>query len=277
MVAPRGALLNEYTRREEIRWTLATVFVLVPCVAIAIVRLVLAQGPMVTNPAAIQAEADAQRAEAAYRACAKGAKDLATEVDVFKTQVKLLEDKAKATAKEANDNRRPGEPKVPVEVEWGKAWPKASRVLKASKGLQQSGCRAATESAAGKNADADKAWDAVAKAAEVKDPAAAAKDRDAASQKLASYFRAVDAEKLKSHSEIAKNSLQTAVKDAAAKRESDKVQAALPQGLFPRGPAIGVGVGVSLAALIISYVSVRSASVRRGKNARRLASLRQHA
>lgn len=257
--------MNEYTRREEIRWTLATVFVLVPCVAIAIVRLVLAQGPTVTNPEAIKAEADAQQAELAYRSCAKTAKDLATEVDVFRTQVKGLEDKAKKVAEEANEKLRPGQDKVPIKVEWGKAWPKASRVLKASKTLQQSGCKASTEASAGKIADADKAWAAVAKAADIKDPAAIGKDQEAATQKLAALFKGVAAEKLKTQSETAKAALVKRVEEASAKRETDKVLAPLPQGLFPRGAAIGVGVGVSLAALIISYISVRSASVRRGK------------
>lgn len=257
--------MNEYTRREEIRWTLATVFILVPCVAIAIVRLVLAQGPRVTNPAALKAESDAQQADLAFKACAKGAKDLATEVDVFRTLVKGLEENAKKAADEENEKLRPGQDKVPIVVQWGKAWPKASRVLKFSKALQQSGCRAATEGAAGKSANADKAWDAVAKAADIKDPAAIGKDQEAATQKLASLFKDADAEKLKGHTVVAKDTLVAAAKDATAKRESDKIQAPLPQGLFPRGAAIGVGVGVSLAALIISYVSVRSASVRRGK------------
>ncbi len=265
MVALRGPLLNEYTRREEIRWTLATVFVLVPCVAIAIVRLVLAQGPMVTNPAAIKAEADAQQTELAYRSCAKSAKDLATEVDVFRVLVKGLQDKAKGRAKDENQKLRPGQDKVPIVVEWGKAWPKASRVLKASKSLHQGKCRAATAAAAGANVDSNKAWDAVAKAANIKDPAAIGKDQEAATQKLASLFKVADAEKLKAHSVAAKNSLSAAVKNAGTKRENDMVRAPLPQGLFPRGAAIGVGVGVSLAALIISYVSVRSASQRRGK------------
>lgn len=257
--------MNEYTRREEIRWTLATVFVLVPCVAIAIVRLVLAQGPMVTNPAAIKAETDAQQASLAFKPCAKAAKDLATEIDVFRTLVKGLEDKAKAKAEEENAKLRPGQDKVPIIVEWGKAWPKASRVLKASKNLQQSGCRASTEGAAGKSAGASGAWDAVGKAADVKDPAAIGKDQEAATQKLAALFKGTDTEKLKVHSETAKTALANFAKEASTRRESDKVQAPLPQGLFPRGAAIGVGVGVSLAALIISYVSVRSASVRRGK------------
>ncbi len=256
--------MNEYTRREEIRWTLATVFILVPCVAIAIVRLVLAQGPMVTNPTAIKAEADAQAAEVAYRPCAKAAKDLATEVDVFRTLVKGLEDNAKKKADETNASLRPGQDKVPIVVEWSKAWPKASRVLKLSKNLQQSGCRAATEGAAGKHGEADKGWEAVSKAADIKEPAIG-KDQEAATQKLAALFKATNTDKLKDHTETARDSLATAIETAASRRKTDQIQAPLPQGLFPRGAAIGVGVGVSLAALIISYVSVRSASVRRGK------------
>jgi hypothetical protein len=99
----------------------------------------------------------------------------------------------------------------------------------------------------------------------VKDPAAIASDQEAATQKLASLFKETEPAKLEAHADAAKTALAAAVQNATTQRQSDIIQAPLPQGLFPRGAAIGVGVGVALIALIISYVSVRSASVRRGK------------
>ena len=90
--------MNEYTRREEIRWTLATVFILVPAVAVAIVRLVLAQGPMVTDPEAIKSEAAAKQAQLDFRPCTKASKKLAAEVSVFKTRAAQAKKKAKEDA-----------------------------------------------------------------------------------------------------------------------------------------------------------------------------------
>jgi hypothetical protein len=259
--------LNEYTRREEIRWTLATVFILVPCVAIAMVRLMLAQGPMVTNPTAIKAESDAKQAQQTFAPCTLSAKTLVNEVDLFRTHVKGLEDKAKkdAEAERDKDPKLKDQP-LSVVIPWGQAWGKPSdRLLKLSKSLQQDGCRAATEKAAGKNADASKAWDAVAKAADIKDPGASAPDQEAAAKKLHELFKDAGLDKVKGHVTSAADSLDASLKEASSKRETELVRAPLPQGLFPPGAAIGVGVGVSLAALIISYFSVRSASTRRGR------------
>ncbi|MCA9620872.1 MAG: hypothetical protein KC731_17735, partial [Myxococcales bacterium] len=138
--------MNEYTRREEIRWTLATVFILVPAVAIAIVRLVLAQGPMVTDPEAIKAERSAKQAELDFKPCAKAAKKLAGEVSVFKTRAA----QAKKKAKEDAGNRL----KKDEEPEFELAWSTASPVLKLAKSLHKSECRTQAEEAVGVDGDA---------------------------------------------------------------------------------------------------------------------------
>lgn len=262
--------MNEYTRREEIRWTLVTVFVLVPAVAVAIVRLVLAQGPMVTNPEAIQAETTAKQAEADYKPCTRAATKLVEEVSLFESRAegarKTAERKADADPRKKSDK----DEKVAFEIPWTAASP----VLKQAKALELAKCRAATEAAVGKDEKATAAWVAVRKASKIQDPGAVAKDQQAAAHKLLELFDDAPVDALKSHATASGEQLSVNVTQASERREKDLIRAPLATGLFPRGAAIGVGVGISLAALIISYISVRSASMRR---ARTLVSLRRFA
>jgi hypothetical protein len=259
--------LNEYTRREEIRWTLIAVFVLVPAVAISIVRLVLAEGPMVVSPAAIQAEADARRIEEEYKTCQKAAARLKDEVAVFRSR-------APKKAPEDTKPRSPFAPKEP-EPEAEIPWSLAASVIKHAKALQSAKCRGLTEAATGKSEAALPAWKAVRVSARLPDPDKDKAKQQSTAKELLELFQDESAvEALVKQTEAAEKQLAARAKAATDRRTSDRVRAPLPQGLFPRGAAIGVGVGVSLAALIISYVSVRSASIRRGRT---LVSLRRFA
>lgn len=264
--------MNEYTRREEIRWTLVTVMVLVPAVAVAIVRLVLAEGPLVTDPAAVRAEQDAIRAAESFKACTKAAAKLQDEVTLFRGRV----EQAKKTAREeAEKNRRFGPPIKDEDLVVTIPWSSASTVLRHATTLHKSNCRTITEASVSKSDGATPAWKAVRKAAKIIDPSEDVKAQQAAGKELLALFDSVDAVgKLKAHTEEADKELDQRVKQSAEKRSKAVVRQPLAQGLFPRGAAIGVGVGVSLAALIISYISVRSASLRRGKT---LVSLRRFA
>jgi hypothetical protein len=253
--------LNEYTRREEIRWTLVTVFILVPAVAVAIVRLVLAEGPMVTDPASILAETEAKQKVEAYKTCRRAAGKLKDEVSVFKSRAAAAEKAAKEESEKKNRFRRKKEP-----LEWEIPWTAAAPVLKHARSLHKARCRSATEAAVKKDDRATPAWKAVRKAAKIKDPGDSKKRQQAAAKLLLQQFDNETAiAKLKKHAEKADKRLAANSKAASDKRAKALVRAPLPHGLFPRGAAIGVGVGVSLAALIISYISVRSASMRRGK------------
>lgn len=257
--------MNEYTRREEIRWTLATVFILVPAVAVAIVRLVLAQGPMVTDPEAIKSEAAAQQAQLDFRPCSKAAGKLAAEVSLFERRA----EQSKNTAKDEADKRTKEE-----DLEFDLPWPPAAPVLKYAKALHKSECRSRAESAVGMSQAAGPVWDAIKKAAKIKDPGGSKKDQQKAARELLTLFGEAKVEAVEDHAEKAERKLAANVDEATNKRKTALVRAPLPTGLFPRGAAIGVGVGVSLAALIISYISVRSASMRRGRT---LMSLRRFA
>jgi hypothetical protein len=261
----QGSALNEYTRREEIRWTIVSVFILVPAVAIAIVRLVLAQGPMVTNPEAIKAESDAKALVESHKGCVKAADKLNDEVAIFRDRVKAAQDEVKK--KEEERKRQPRFPvrpadNVPIEPKY--PWATADTVLRHVRALDTQGCRKTTEDAVGKDDDAAAGWKAIAKAAKTKAPGNE-KEQQAAARSLVAALEGASFDKVKAHTLRAEKQLAEALEKATARTQTDKLRAALPQGLFPRGAAIGVGVGVALAALIISYISVRSASVRRGR------------
>jgi hypothetical protein len=261
--------LNEYTRREEIRWTLATVFILVPAVAVAIVRLVLAQGPMVPDPEAIKTETAARQAHLDFRPCTKSSKKLAAEVSVFLKRAAQAKKKAKEEAEKSRTRRKKDE-----ELEYELAWSTASPVLKYAKSLHKAECRSLAETAVGKDDGATLVWDNVKMAAKIKDPAKIKKDQQKAAKELLALFEKAKVSSIASHVVKADEQLEKNAEQAASKRKTALVRAPLPSGLFPRGAAIGVGVGVALAALIISYISVRSASMRRGRT---LMSLRRFA
>ena len=251
--------MNEYTRREEIRWTLVTVCILVPAVAIAIVRLVMAEGPMVENPQLVVAEQKALQSREEYKPCIKSAEKLESEVDLFRSRAA----QAKKKAEEAASSRPRAQRNDPIEVliPWSAAAPVMQHVRK----LSEAGCRAATEEAVNKSKSAAPAWKAVRKAARLKNPGKSKKAQQRTAAKLLKLFAKAPLAKLKKHATKARDHLDEEAEKATARRTSELIRAPLPRGLFSRGVAIGVGVGVALAALIISYISVRSASLRRGR------------
>ncbi|MBI4704643.1 MAG: hypothetical protein HY744_26360 [Deltaproteobacteria bacterium] len=262
--------MNEYTRREEIRWILVTVAVLVLSVAIAIVRLVLAQGPMVADPKAIEAGQAARKAADDYQKCGTAAEKLSQELGIFNRRHKTAVENAEKAAEQDRVVRRlpKAEPPKPQ-----LRWKIAQNVHKQAKALDE--CREPTEEATGADEDAKRAWDAVTAAARLKAPVKADKKaEETKTARLHDLLADAPLDKLKAQVDDATKKLGAAAEAAQKTAETKKVQAPLPDGLFPMGAAIGVGVGVALAALIISYVSVRSASMRR---ARTLVALRRFA
>ena len=255
--------MNEYTRREEITWTLVTVIVLVLCVAAAIFRLVSARGPMVTDPSAIAAEDKAQEAVDAFKNCPAPASKLATEVGLFKGRA----DEAKTLAeKEASKKlgryRRYQKPK-PVEFEL--PWSAAHPVFKQAAALGSGNCMKAAYASVGLDKAAAPVWNAISSASALEHPKDDKKKQQDVAKKLLELFKDLPLDKVVAHTQRAQASLAKKLTKASKRRSEEKIRAPLPQGLFPRSAAIGVGVGVALAALIISYISVRSASLRRAK------------
>lgn len=253
--------MNEYTRREEIFWTLVTVCILVPSVAVGIWRLMVAEGPMVTDPAHLLAERDAKQAatDFANGRCAKSATKLDEEVGVFQSRAAQAEREAREAA-ERSKAKATGETTFVI------PWAATSPTLKQAKALEQGKCRAASEAAAGIRDNARAAWKAVSSAASLAEPTDEKAQQDVARQLLKLFKEpGVDLKALAAHADTAQKELAARLDRATKARETQLVRGSLPEGLLPRGAAIGVGVGVSLAALIVSYVSVRSAALRRAR------------
>ncbi len=252
--------MNEYTRREEVRWTLVAAALLVICTGAAIVRLMTVQGDLVADPAAKTAAKEAETALSQAQTCARAADKLNEEIDVFKASAKTARVQMDADAG-APKRPRPGDTSKEPDVEL--AWASAQPSYQQAKALAP--CRAATEQAAGgPRADATPAWTAVEKAAQLAPPA----DGDKAAQvdatrKLLGLLGEAPVAKVAVMTKDAVTARKKAHEDAAKQAETAKIREPLPPGLLPREIAILIGVGLSLAALLVSFLSVRVASMRR--------------
>jgi hypothetical protein len=256
--------VNEYTRREEVRWTLISSFLLVVCIAPAVLMLVSAKGKLVPDPTARMAAKLATDRVTQAHTCETYAERLGTEVDVFKQNAKAarLGDPAADADAGAPVPKKPPKRGAPKEKEpdVSLAWPAAQPSVKQAKLLAS--CRMGTETLTGAKADVAAAWEAVATAAAVApsdDPAA----KIDAARKLLKTLGDAPLEKILQ---------QTKDAEAAAKAESDKATAIadaatirepIPEGIIARRLAVGIGVGISVIALVISYISVRVSSMRR--------------
>lgn len=260
--------MNEYTRREEITWTLVTVLLLVPAVAVAIVLLVMAKGPMVTDPGLVIVEEKAQQNQKAFESCPAEVAKLQREYPIFSGSADNAKKQAEEEAKKEKSRSRYRRPSkdddkpVAYEVPWKAP---ARTVLKAARALKQKNCEVTALTATGANKNAAPAWVAVTRASELDDPGGDKEAQQKVAKRLLQLFQKAPLDSLAAHSQLATTRLADLVAEATKLREEKKVRAPLPEGLLPRGAAIGVGVGVALAALIISYISVRSASMRRAK------------
>ena len=266
--------MNEYTRREEVRWTLIASLAMVLCIAPAVVLLVTAQGKLVPDPAARRAADEAADRVKPAHLCTLSAEKLDTELTVFKESAKT----AKITADEpAPDtitlSARKKKASITKQIR-GKisdlentapdvsvAWGPAQSVEKAAKGLAP--CRPNVEAAAGVHTVASPAWDAVAAAAQVQATTDDKTEQLAATRKLLKTFGDLQVDKVVDHAKDAETKTQEASDKLGAEADTKKVFEPIPEGLIPRRLAVGIGVGLSVIALLLSYLSVRVASNRR--------------
>ena len=259
--------MNEYTRREEVRWTLVASLLMVLCIAPAVILLVTAKGKTVPDPQARQLADDAAARIKPAHACVTHAEKLQTEIDVFKASAKTAHVDADADAGAPDPkkpsaagrlNRKPEKEKAPdIALAWNAAQPsqKASKLLV--------GCRVAVEAAAGQRADATPTWDAIGKAAAVQPASADQKDELAAARTMLKLLADLPVGTIVQHTKDAHVAAQKASDDLAAKADQATVQEPLPEFLLPRRLAVGIGVGLSVIALLLSYLSVRMVSNRR--------------
>ena len=253
--------MNEYTRREEVRWTFAASTVLVLCIAIAVIRLVTVQGKLVPDVAAQNLAQQTADKAAALRPCAEQADNLVNEVGIF--------NKAAQTAKlqAENDKQKPGSKKKAAKDQKEKeqlldlAWTSAVPSYKLAIKLAQ--CRQPVETATSVKPASAPGWDAVLKAAAVPNPGEDTKAQGEAVRTLQTLFAEAPFDKVAAQAHEAENALKDLAAKQKATAETAMVREPLPKGVLSQKAAIGIGVGLCVLTLLLSYVSVAIASSKR--------------
>ncbi len=261
--------MNEYTRREEVRWTLVASLLMVLCIAPAVILLVTAKGRLVPDAQARKVADEAADGIKPAHSCVIQAEKLQTEIDVFKGLAKaahLDADPAAADPKASKKQSLPGRivkklQEKDKEPDIGLAWSAAQPSQKAAKLL--AACRVNVEAGAGQRPEAAPAWDAIAKAAAIQ-PATADKTEElAAARSLLKLLGDIPVDKIAQQTKDAAAATQKHADELSAVADKAMVREALPDGLVPRRLAVGIGVGLSVIALLLSYLSVRVVSNRR--------------
>ncbi|WP_437969961.1 hypothetical protein WMF04_11965 [Sorangium sp. So ce260] len=257
--------MNEYTRREEVRATFIASAILVLCIAVAVLRLVTVEGRLVPDPGARRQAEESEARIAPARACALAGEKLVVEIDLFKTAAKSArmptpgeEPPAPPITKTRAQRNPPPKPKEPDKQG---AWASAQPLYKQVKTL--SGCREATEALLGARVSAIPAWDAIAKAAAITPPGAAEGEQFEAAKQLLSLLADIPADKVAQATKDAEAAYRANAERDRERALTAMVREPLPQGVFSRRVAVSVGVGLTVCALLISYLGVRAASMRR--------------
>ncbi len=253
--------MNVYTRREELRWTLVALVILVLTTGASVARLMTAKGPLVPDPAA---QASAKSAEARVtqaKACTTAAKNLNDELPVFRAsakQARLAVPAPSATAPLPRGRKPPPPKEKEPDVEL--AWPTAMPAWKQAKLLAP--CRATLEGVAETNADVTKAWDAVTTAAAIT-PGDDHKSQVEAARKLLGALETAPTDKLVDVTKNAEAALKKTSDTEAERAKTAMIREALAPGLLPRQLAIGIGVLIGVITLLASFLSVRATAARR--------------
>ncbi len=263
--------MNEYTRREEVRWTLIASLALVLGMAPAVFLLVTAQGALVPDPGAqLAAKVAADKAQQIHT-CVVTADKLPTEIDVFKSAAKAAHLDANGADAPVEVNA-PNRKKTAINLFKGKlppkekepdaalAWPAAKEPHKLAKALGP--CRATVDFAVARP-ETTAAWDAIAKAGEVMPPGTDKNEQIVAARALLKLLGEVPTDKVAQQVRDAEAELKKVSETATSRARTAMIREPIPEGIIPRRIAVGVGVGLSVITLLLSYLSVRVASSRR--------------
>ncbi len=251
--------MNEYTRREEVRWTFVASTILVLAIAIAVIRLVTVQGKLVPDLAAQARAVETEERAVKMKPCVADATKLKDERGVLNKAAETAKLQAQpdkpAAKKKPKDEEK--DKKALLELAWGTAAPSHKLAIKLAQ------CRQPVETAVGARPAATPAWDAVIKAAAVPPPGEDNKAQGEATRTLHELLGEAPLDKVLAHVEEAEASL----KDLAAKQKeaaaTAMVREPLPVGVLSRQAAVGIGVGLCVLTLLLSYVSVAVASSKR--------------
>ncbi len=261
--------MNEYTRREEVRWILVSAVILVACVAGALGLLLTARPETVPDETA-RAESAQLRARANELVrCPDSAKDLKKELGLFRDFSEtsgILKDPEPPPPEPVNPRLPKPKPKPKPPELSAPAWPGAKPTHERAKALLP--CAELAKAVVAPDEKAIAAWKAVETAAAVKPPAEGA---DAAAQKPSAreVFAALDKADLgavEAHVAKAFEEADGAAKTAEEHAKTAVVEKPLPRGLVGREVAVAAGVLLSLIALLISFFSLRATSVRRARS-----------
>jgi hypothetical protein len=262
--------VNEYTRREEVRATFIASAILVVCISIAVLRLVTVEGRLVPDPSARRQAIESEARVEPARRCAIAADALVEEIKLFKTMAKSarMPDPAEQEPAPAppppprtRRERTPPPPPKPQEPDKQLAWASAQPASKLVKTL--AGCRDATEAILGARVIAIPAWEAIAKAATITPSGAAEAEQFEAAKQLLALLSDIPADKVAQATKDAEAAIRAAAERDRERANTAKIREPLPEGVFSRRVAVSVGVGLTVCALLLSYLSVRAASIRR--------------
>lgn len=255
--------MNEYTRREEVRATFIASAILVVCIAAAVLRLVTIEGKLVPDPSARRQAEESEARLGPARACAIAGEKLVTEIEVFNKLAKSahMPDPSEVVSQPRRRSSRPPatevvdeKPKDPgMKPAWALPSYKQAKVL--------AGCRDATEAIVGVRVSATPAWAAIAKAAAV-GMTGEARQNEAAEELLA-ILGEISADKVAQATRDAEAALKQAAERDRERANTAMIREPLSEGVFSRRIAVTLGVGLTVCALLISYLSVRAASMRR--------------
>lgn len=271
--------MNEYTRREEVRATFIASAILVLCIAAAVLRLVTVEGRLIPDPSARRLAEESEARIAPARACALAGEKLIAEIEVFKklADAARMSDPAKPGAAGGKPDprardaaapttrtrapRTPLPPPRPDEPDKQLAWASAQPLYKQAKIL--AGCRDATDAILGARVSAIPAWDAIGKAAAITPPGAGEAEQFEAAKQLLSLLGGIPADKVAQATKDAEAAYKATAERDRERANTAMVREPLPHGVFSRRVAVSVGVGLTVCALLISYLGVRAASMRR--------------
>lgn len=258
--------MNEYTRREEVRATFIASAILVLCIAVAVFRLVTVEGRLVPDPSARKQSQESDARLATASKCAASGRQLVEDVANFKRFAGVMQLDQPPPPPEDPKKRprgaRPAPPLPPLAP-----WSGAQQLHKQAKTI--TGCREATMAALNPaRPELEQHWKALAEVAALPAPTPSDKAED----------KAVENKAVRKVHELVKGLAPDVIAKAMAdaevsyKADADRdksraatamVREALPEGLMSRRTAVSVGVGLTVIALLVSYLSVRVASVRR--------------
>jgi hypothetical protein len=141
------------------------------------------------------------------------------------------------------------------------AWNAAVPLHTGSKQLAT--CRGLVEGAVGARASATAGWDAIAAAAALAVPREGDMEARLVAARRMQSFADAPVDQVAAMTADAETKLREAASQQASRAEQARIHEPLPTGLLARETAVAIGVGLAIAALLVSFLSVRAASLRR--------------